>query len=368
MLRSFLKLQQVDTGFNPERVMVVRVNPNWWKYTREQYRDFYRRVIEKVKTQPGVLATAISSSYPLRTSINRPSNRDLNIEGRPHADNQPPPRVDVRYASPDFFSTIGLPLVNGRLFTEADRHGAPFVVLINQKMAHHYWSNEEPLGKRISLDRGQTWATVVGVVGDVRQYGSEKDQTDAVYGTVDQALVRPGYLLVRTAGEPTNLISQVRTVVHEIDSETVVDQTTTLEQAHREALASPRLTTLLITIFALIALMITAAGIAGVMALSVNQRKHELGIRLALGATPQGVLWMVLRQGMVSTLVGLAIGSLAAFALTRMLRTLLFEVEPTDPLTFLAIAWVLGGIALLSCLVPARRVTSIDPMATLRSE
>jgi ABC-type antimicrobial peptide transport system permease subunit len=157
-------------------------------------------------------------------------------------------------------------------------------------------------------------------------------------------------------------------MVHEIDSETVVDQETTLEQAHSEALASPRLTTLLITIFALIALMITAAGIAGVMTLSVNQRKHELGIRLALGATPQGVLWMVLRQGMVSTLVGLAIGALAAWALTRILRTLLFAVEPTDPLTFLTIAWVLAATALLSCLLPARRVTSIDPMVALRSE
>ena len=156
--------------------------------------------------------------------------------------------------------------------------------------------------------------------------------------------------------------------MHEIDAETVVDQTTTLEQAHSDALASPRLTTLLITIFALIALMITAAGIAGVMALAVNQRTHELGIRLALGATPQGVLWMVLRQGMITTLVGLAIGSLAALALTRILRTLLFAVEPTDPLTFMTIAGVLGGIAWLSCMVPARRVTRIDPMVALRSE
>ena len=368
MLRSFLKLQQLDPGFNPESVMVVRLNPNWWKFTPEQYRVFYRKVIEKIKTQPGVLSAAIASSYPLKTSSGGPNNRDLTIEGRPQAENEPPLRVDVRYASPDFFSTIQLPLIKGRLFTEADRQGAPVVALINQKMARHYWNNEDPLGKRISFDRGQNWATVVGIVGDVRQYGLEKDQTDAVYGTVDQALVRPAFLLVRTAAEPTSLINQVRTAVHEIDPETVVDQTTTLEQAHSEALASPRLTTMLITIFALIALMITAAGIAGVMTLSVNQRTHELGIRLALGATPQGVFWMVLRQGMLSTLVGLAIGSLAALALTRILRTLLFAVEPTDPLTFLTISWVLAGIAFLSCLVPARRVTSIDPIVALRSE
>jgi ABC-type antimicrobial peptide transport system permease subunit len=185
---------------------------------------------------------------------------------------------------------------------------------------------------------------------------------------VDQALVRPAYLLARTAAEPTSLIRQIHTVVREIDSETVVDQETTLAQARREAMASPRLTTLLITVFALIALMITAAGIAGVMALSVNQRKHELGIRLALGATPQSVLWMVLRQGMVSALMGLAIGSLGALALTRILRTLLFAVEPTDPLTFFVISLVLGGTALLACLAPARRVTSIDPIIALRSE
>ena len=368
MLRSFLKLQQVDPGYNPERVMVMRLNPNWWTYTREQYRNFYRNVVEKIKNEPGVLAASISSSYPLRAQSYGPNNRDLNIEGRPQPDNEPPARVDVRYASPEFFSTIGLPLIKGRLFTEADRYGAPLVVVINQTLARHHWTNEDPLGKRISIDRGQNWATVVGVVGDVRQYGLEKDQIDAVYGTVDQALVRPAYLLARTTADPESLINQVRTAVHEVDPETVVDKTTTLEQAHSEALASPRLTTLLITIFALIALIITAAGIAGVMALAVNQRTHELGIRLALGATPQGVLWMVLRQGMVTTCVGLAIGSLAALALTRILRTHLFAVEPTDPLTFLTIAGVLGGIAWLACMVPARRVTRIDPMVALRSE
>ncbi|PWT91413.1 MAG: hypothetical protein C5B55_08165 [Blastocatellia bacterium] len=369
MLRSFIKLQQVDPGFNPERVMVVRMNPNWIKYKVDQYRDFYRRLVEKMKNQPGVEDVAIASSYPLR-STDGPSYSDLSIEGRPQDKSEPTLRADLRYASPDFFTTIRMPLLKGRVFSDADRQGALPVALINQAMARHYWSNADPIGKRISLPQldGQ-WREIVGVVGDVRQYGLEQDQTDAAYVTLDQGGFRRwSYLLVRTTAEPTTMIKQMRAAVHEIDPETVVDRETTLEQAQREALTSPRLTMLLITLFALTALVITAAGIAGVMALSVSQRKQELGIRLALGATPRSVLWMVLRQGMVAALLGLAIGSVAALALTRMLRTLLFAIEPTDPFTFIAVSCVLATTAFIACIVPARRVTSIDPMTALRCE
>ncbi len=294
MLRSFLKLQQVDPGFNPERVMVMRVNPNWSKYndpSGQQLREFYRRVIEKTKTQPGILAAAMSNGYPLSASGNGPFNRNFQIEGHPPAENEPASRVDMRYASPDYFSTIRLPLITGRLFTEGDHHEAPLVIIVNQAMAQHRWGAEDPLGKRISFDRGEHWATVVGIVGDVRQYGLEQDHTDAVYVPVDQGGFAI-FLLARTAAEPTSMVRQIRTAVRDIDPETAIDETTTLEQARSESLASSRLTTLLITLFALIALVITAAGIAGVMALSVTQRRHELGIRLALGATPASVLWM----------------------------------------------------------------------------
>ena len=371
MLRSFAKLQQVDPGFNLEKVLVMRLSRNWSQVrTPEQFQIFYQQVVEKIKTQPGILMAAVSNNYPLSAqaiTTSRPFNRNFQIEGQVIAENELPPQTDLRYVSPDFFSTIGLARINGRLFNERDQERAPAVAIINQSMARHRWSNENPLGKRISFDRGESWVTIVGIVGDVKQHGLESDNTDAIYRPVAQG-GWASHLLARTAAEPMSTFRQIRAAIQELDPETAIDEVTTLEQAHSEALASPRLTTILLTLFAVLALVITAAGIAGVVALSVSQRTHELGIRMALGATPQSILWLVLRQGMTLVLMGLVAGSLGALALTRMLATFLFAVEPTDPLTFLAVSLVLAGVAAIACFVPARRVTRIDSMIALRSE
>ena len=370
MFRSFIKLQHVDPGFNPEKVLVMRLSSNWSRFTTGQhYRDFYRQVVEKIRTQPGILAAAMSNSYPLNAlgSANGPFKRDFFIEGRAPAENEQPPQADFRYVSPDFFATIRMPVVTGRLLTEGDNERAPAVAVINQSLARHRWGNEDPLGKRITLDRKDSWVTIVGIVGDVRQYGLEQDHVDAVYEPVAQAGFA-NYLLARTAADPRSVVNQIRSAIHQVDPETAIDEATTLEQARSESLASPRLTTILLGLFAVIALLITAAGIAGVMALSVSQRTHELGIRMALGAAPMKALFMVPRQGMMLALIGLGIGLVGALALAKVLASFLFAVEPTDPLTYLGVSLVLALTSAIACFVPARRVTRIDPMIALRSE
>ncbi len=209
--------------------------------------------------------------------------------------------------------------------------------------------------------------TIVGVVGDARHCGLDREPADEIYGPVRQ-VGGAQYLLVRTASEPTNLVRQLRQTIYELDGETAIDLVNTLAEVRSESLASPRLTAVLLTLLAALALVITAAGIAGVMSLSVTQRTHELGIRLALGATQSRVLWLVLRQGMALVSIGLAIGTAGALALTRLMTTLLFAVEPSDPLTFLAVSLVLAVAAAVMCYVPARRVTTIDPILALRGE
>lgn len=370
MLRSFEKLQSVDPGFDPERVIVIPVSASPQKYsTGDLYRDMTLRLLEKAKSEPGVLSAAIATTFPLnpRGITFGPFNRNFRIEGRVVEEGDLPPRGDYRVVSPDYFATIRLPLVRGRLFTEMDTAESEQVAIINQSMAEHLWRGEDPIGRRISFDNGTTWQKIVGIVGDVRQYGLDRAATDEVYRPVRQA-GGARHLLARTAAEPSALIRQLRRVVHEVDPELAIDSVETLEDVRRESLASPRLTTLLLGLFAALALAITAAGIAGVMALTVTQRRHEIGIRLALGATSAGVLRMIVGQGMGLVAAGLAIGIVGAAALARTMSSLLYGITPHDPLTYACVAVVLLGVAAAACYLPARRITEIDPMIALRSE
>ncbi|HMX28245.1 MAG TPA: ABC transporter permease, partial [Blastocatellia bacterium] len=257
--------------------------------------------------------------------------------------------------------------ISGRFLSEADGDKAARAVVVNQTLARHRWGNENPVGRRISLDRGETWVTVVGVIGDSKNYGLNQEAVDELYAPVAQTS-GGGFLLARTAAEPMGVVRQLRNAVYRIDGETAIDHVRTLEEARSEALASPRLTALLLGLFALLALVITATGLAGVMALLVNQRTHELGIRLVLGAAPGKILMLVLRQGLVLVALGLALGFVGALALRRVMAGLLFAVEPGDPLTWLGVSLVLTLVAAAACFLPARRVTLIDPLPALRSE
>jgi putative ABC transport system permease protein len=370
MLRSLFNLQKVNPGFDPERVLVMRVTANWSKYTTgQQYRDLSLRLIERARVLPGVLSAAIASTYPLNPLglASGGFNVNFQIEGRPPNPNEPTPQVDYRVASADYFHTIRLPLLKGRLFTEADDAQTRQVAVINQTLARHRWGDEDPVGKRISFDQGKNWVTIVGVVGDVRQYGLNREPTDELYRPIRQTGGADN-LIVRTTVAPSVMLAQLRQAVYAVDPENAIDQAQTLEDARNESIASPRLTAALLGMFAALAVFITAAGIAGVMALAVSQRTHEIGIRMALGASAGDVLRLVLRQGLTLILAGLALGVAGAFALTRLMSTLLFAVEPTDPLTWVAVALALTAVAALACFAPARRATLIDPLTALRSE
>jgi predicted permease len=261
MLRSLFKLQKVKPGFDPERVLAMRVTANWSKYTTgQQYRDLSLRLVERARSVPGVLSAAMASTYPLNPLglATGGFNVNFQIEGRPPNPNEPTPQVDYRVASADYFQTIRLPLLKGRLFTEADDAQAQQVAVINQTMARHRWGDEDPVGKRISFDQGKNWVTIAGVVGDVRQYGLNREPTDEIYRPMRQT-GGASYLLARTTVAPSVMMAQLRQEVYAVDPENAIDQAQTLENARNESIASPRLTAALLGMFAALAVFITGA-------------------------------------------------------------------------------------------------------------
>lgn len=377
MLRSLIKLQQVNGGFNPEKVLVMRLSPNWSKYsaigqtaaTTANYVAYFRQVLDKVKQQPGLQTAALASTYPLNAQgiTSGPNNINIQLEGRAPAEGQLAPKIAPRAVTPDYFRTIGTPLIKGRVFTDADDEKAPQVAIINDTAARHRWAGEDPVGKRVSFDNGETWVTIVGIVGDVKQYGLDRDPADEIYVPVEQGPFAT-FLLVKTMSDPMSVSKLMRDAVHQVAPDTAIDQVKTLEQVRDDSVASPRLTAWLLGIFAGLALIITAAGICGVMALSVTQRTREIGIRMALGATRGRVLAMVMRQGMTLVLLGLIGGITGALLLNRLMATLLFATPTADPMTFAVVSFLLIVVAGGACFVPALRATGIDPMLALRNE
>jgi predicted permease len=372
MLRSFAKLQQVDAGFRSENVLTMTIDLNWSKYTTAEHHADRERVLkvfeplwERVRGIPGVVTAGTAWTFPLNSSFT--SNGTYMIEGV-HQEGQALPTAEFRGASPEYFDALGVPVMQGRVFDAHDREDAEPVVVVSRGLAQRRFGTEDPLAKRISVDDGKTWGRVVGVVGDVRQTGLAQDPPDLVYVPFARF---PGYtstLFVRTIGDPRAMGDQVRKEVIALDPQAVVSNVRTLETIRHEALASPRLTAFLLGLFAFVALAISAAGLAGVLAYSVSQRTREIGIRIALGAAPRSVLHMLLGQGMVSVGIGLLVGLVGALGLSRLVSGLLFGVAPTDPMCFVGSAVVLVIVALVASFLPARRATGIDPMLALRTE
>ncbi len=366
MLRSLLALQAVDPGFDPQRVLTMTLDLNWSRYTtNELVLGFHDRLHARLAGQPGVIATASSLTFPL--DGHRRINVGFVIEGQPPAEDGAEPLGDLRSATPAYFQTLGIPLVTGRFFTESDGPKSTSVAIVNQTLANRYWGRETAVGHRISADSGKTWINIVGVVGDVRHYGLDSEPSEEVYLPFAQAPFREGTFLVRTIADPAAMARRIGEEVLAIDPGQPLANVQTLEEVRGEALAQPRLTTTLLLLFAILALCITAAGLGGVVAFSVSQRTQEIGVRMALGAGRGEVLGMVLREGLLLVAIGLGFGIGAAILLTRLMSGLLFHVEATDPITFVAMALVLVMIAAAACLAPARRASSVDPMVALRA-
>jgi len=367
MLRSFMKLQHVDPGFQPENVLTMDIALDFVKYnTDDKQRAFFETLLEKVQTQSGVKSAAASMMIPFTSGMTMTS--DFQIEGQAPAPGEALPKADFRIVSPSYFEALHIPILTGRGFVQTDRPGNPVVAIVNRSAAKHLWGEHDPVGTRFSGDEGKTWTQIVGMVGDIKQYGLDKDVADEIYVPMAQFPMMQASLVIKTAVEPMSIARGVIELLHAVDPNQPAARVQSLEQVRAESVAAPRLTTNLLGLFALLALAIAATGIGGVMALAVGQRRHEIGVRMAIGARPGEILRMILRQGMVLALVGVALGLFGALWLTRLLQQLLFEVTPTDPLTYLGVAVVLGLAALVACYVPARRASRVDPIIALRIE
>ena len=364
--RSLAQLHQVDPGVDTNHVLAASLSLNFTKYnTFEKRLDFWDRNLNEIRQLPGVESVAVSGSIPLNGLANNPST--FEIEHRETQANSASAAAFVLISSEDYFKTVGEPLLRGRMFSSGDTREAPRVAIINQSLASRYWRSEDPIGQRITFDNGQNWATIIGVVANARAQIDSEPQDEIHFPLRAGNALNAGSLVVRTHGTPNGLRQNLREAIRRVDPQQPVTRIETLEQVRSRALASPTLIATLLGLFALLALVITAAGIGGVLAFSVNQRMQEIGIRMALGASRGAVLAMVLRQGLTLVLLGLAGGTVAALFLLRLMKQLLYGVSPTDPLAFLGVAAILVAVAAAACLLPARRATMVDPITALRS-
>jgi putative ABC transport system permease protein len=366
MVRSLINLQRVDAGFRPENVLTAQISLDFSKYMSDpSMLNFSDSLLEKVRAMPQVTSAAMSGEFPLDKS---PAfNNEFLIEGR-QANPNDKPTAELNAVTPDYFRTLGIPILSGRDFDGRDRPDKLRVAIVNQSVVNHYFHGQDPVGRRVSFDDGKNWTEIVGVAGDVRERELSQKPKDYIcvpYAQYPQ--MAPG-LIALTQGDPMNIARTVVMHLYEVDPNQPAGKILSLEQVRAESIAAPRLTTNLLGLFALLALAIAAAGIGGVMALSVSQRIHEIGVRMAIGARPIEIVAMILRQGMGLALIGVVLGLAAAFALTQSVRTFLFGVTPTDPLTFVGVAAVLTVAACAACYIPARRAARVDPLRALRVE
>jgi putative ABC transport system permease protein len=369
LLKSFLRLQSVDAGFRPDHLLTMRISLPEAKYSRpEQVRAFFRDVLDRVSKLPGVQAAGAVSALPLSGSG---SSGTTTMDTHAVPPDAASPEADWRVVTPGYFQAMGIALIGGRYFDDRDNDQSPPVAVVDETLAKTYWPNEEAVGKRLHLGgTGSTapWMTVVGVVRHVRYHTLEAQSRVEVYWPEAQRAAQSLSLAIRTASDPHSLAATVQKEVRAVDPEQPVFQVRTLEELLEGSMARRRLSTLLLSIFAGAALLLAAVGIYGIMAYWVNQRSHEIGIRMALGARQQDVLRLVVGQGVLLTLVGVGLGMGGAFGLTRLMSNMLYGVRPSDPLTFAAGALLLMGVAILASYIPARRATKVDPMVALRYE
>lgn len=371
MLRSFARLLDSDPGYNPDGVLTLAVPlPAAVSGDDERVVAFFDRLLERVETLPGVSAAGAISQLPLSGTYSSGTTRVDRSEALP--EDQWAVEADRRSVSPDYFRAMGIQVVRGRAFTPADRGDAPLVAIVDERFAQRFWPNEDPVGRHVSIGRsasGPVWHEVVGVVAHPKHYNLRGEGREQVYFPYRQRAASQMYLAVRTlAGDPVSLVGTVRREVWALDPNQPVDDVQTMTARVDASLSGDRFNLVLLGGFAALALLMAAVGIYGVISYNVTQRSHEFGVRMALGADRSGVLALVLKQGLRQAVVGVALGAAAALALTRLMANLLFEVEPADPVTFVAVASLLVAVAALACGIPALRAARYQPVEVLREE
>lgn len=372
MIKSLLRLQEVKPGFDSTNLLTMRIALPSAKYENfNQNHAFFEQLFDRLQARPGVKSAGAINLLPFGGGG---GDRTFMIEDQPTPAGQARPDEQVRFATPGYFSTMGIPLLSGRDFTRRDLPDTQQVAIINNAFAHKFWPDGNAIGKRLSFSTDHPkWYEIVGVVGNVKHRGLDIADSPEVYIPVFQPLfedgyVPPLYVVVRTVNDPLQVAGAMRSEVAAIDRDQPISSLMTMDQRISDSIAPRRFNMFLLGLFAALALILAAIGIYGIMAFSVAQRTHEIGVRMALGASATDVLKLVLRNGFTLALVGIVVGLLVAFAATRVLSTLLYDVSATDPSIFVIDALLLAVAALLACYIPARRATKVDPIVALRYE
>jgi putative ABC transport system permease protein len=369
-LRSFYLLNSVDPGFNPHNLLTMKLSLPNASYKEDAKKiAFFRQLRDRMAALPGVISASADSWLPFTTMG---AATGFQIEGQPKVSDADQPVTDVRVVEPDYFHTMGIPLVAGREFNELEASAQSHVVIINQALAARYFPDENPIGKRITIAMGgqteKNPSLIVGVAGDVKHEGLNTTPGAMIYWSHPELPLPFTAFVVRTTGSPLAYIGAIRQQVKLMDPGLPVSDIATMEQRMSDSVAESRFRTLLLGIFAIVAIILASVGIYGVTSYAVTARQHEIGIRMAIGALPGDVERMFMRRGIALTLAGLGLGLLTSFALTKLLAGLLFGVTPHDPLTFIVMAALLLIVAMLACYIPARRATRVDPLVALRYE
>jgi predicted permease len=370
LIRSFAEVQAVDPGFEPEGVLSFNISLPAARYEDEEsWTQFYDRLIERLESVPGVEAAGVTGVLPFSGSWWTSS---FTVEGYTPAEGQPNPWGDIRIVSPTYRDAMQISLLRGRFIETSDVADGQTVVVVDQELVRRYIGDRDPLTTRITFDDPQSedaeWIQIVGVVAHTAHEGLDADPRIQVYASCRQRPQRSMWVAVRTAGEPTDFTGAVRSAVFEVDSQLPIANVQTMSARIDDSVGQRQLVMLLLGLFAAIALLLAVLGIYGIMSHTVLERRREIGIRMALGAEPGSVLGLVLRQGIVLAAIGLVIGAAGSFGVTRLVRSQLFGISPTDPVTLVAVALVLAASAVLACLLPAGRAARTDPVEVLRQE
>jgi len=367
LMKSFVKLVDVKPGFNPANLLTMDIQlpdlPPSRYANDDEKAAFFKQLIDRLEALPGVESAGGVVSLPLSGAF---ESTDVILPGQ--SSDEPRPEADYTTVTPDYFRAMQIPLLQGRHFSTQDKRDSPSVIIINDILARRLWPGETSIGRRLTVGFEKTPREVIGVVGSIKQATLDSEARPAMYMPHQQQASSGLTVLVRTNGEPLALAGAVREQVRAIDKDVPVTHVQTMDQVFGASVAQPRFSVLVVGLFAVLALVLSTVGIYGVMSYIVSRRAHEIGVRMALGARANQVLKLVLKEGMLLALAGIAVGTFGAFALTRLISSLLFGVSAKDPFTFMAVAVFLAAVAFVACYIPARRATKLDPLEALRYE